>query len=349
MRALAKYAFTNARVRAMLSLLLDGSQLQALSSANDIDNFFSALKATPYESILGSLTPPYDFKAVEQKLFCESVAKYKKILQSLKGKPFKVIFLLLSKHEIANLKNLLRVWHTKTDEEERAYLYDKKICYDIPVSDILSARNIEEIILLLDKTPYKNALMGARAKFKEKEALFYLEIALDIGYYKRLWEAVGALRSADRHVASKLVGIEVDIQNINWILRFKQYYNMPLGELISYIIPGGHTIGQSLIREVYSFGDIKSVVSGLSKKPYQDMAALVSGGYDTSKMLMLEVMLWQVLLKEAKRALAGFPFTIATIMAYLMLYTSESKNIVSLLYGKLYEWDSARIKGSLIC
>ena len=35
-----------------------------------------------------------------------------------------------------------------------------------------------------------------------------------------------------------------------------------------------------------------------------------------------------------KKALSGYPFTIGTILSYMILKNSETKNIVSLLYAK---------------
>jgi len=349
MSALARYAFTNAKVRAMLSSLFTKPQLNSLVSAKDIDEFLSVAKASTYESIFKKLTPPYEPRVIELGLVRDAIEKHNRILKNLKGPPAEVVFLLLSKYELANLKNLLRIWHTMADGEELNYLYKEKICYDIPISEVLTRKTIEEVILLLDKTPYKDALMNGRTGFKERGSIFYLEIALDIDYYKRLWNKVAALSPMDRGLASRLIGVEVDIKNISWIVRFKQYYKMPLGELVSYIIPGGYQIAEPLIRKVYSSEDIRTVITGLSRKPYQDLTTLVSGAYDKSKMFMLEAMLWQVLLKEAKSALSKFPFTIATVLAYLILYTAEARNIVSLLYSKLYQLEPERISGSLIC
>jgi len=347
-KSLAKYAFTNSRIRAMLSSLLTESQLNVLAGAKDMDELSLALKDTPYGAIFKKLLPSYEPKIIELELFKDGIEKYNKILKNLKGSPGEVVFLLLSKYELANLKNLLRIWHTQAEEEMR-YLYTEKICYDIPTSEILASKTIEEIILLLEGTPYKDALMNGKAGFKEKGSIFYLEIALDIDYYRRLWDKIEALGFVDRQMASRLIGIEVDIENISWIVRFKQYYKIPLGELVSYIIPGGYQIAEPLIRKAYLSKDIKAVISGLSTKPYQNMATLVSGSYDRSKMFMLEAMLWQVLLKEAKSALSRFPFSIATVLAYLILYRAEARNIVSLLYSKLYQLDPERIRGSLIC
>ena len=71
MSLLAKYAFTNARVRAMLSSLLTVSQLDSLANAKDIDEFLLTLKATPYEAIFEKLTVPYDPKMIELELMLE--------------------------------------------------------------------------------------------------------------------------------------------------------------------------------------------------------------------------------------------------------------------------------------
>ena len=51
-------------------------------------------------------------------------------------------------------------------------------------------------------------------------------------------------------------------------------------------------------------------------------------------MSFVENFLHEILLKEVRRALSGYPFTIGTILSYLILKNSETKNVVSLLYAK---------------
>jgi vacuolar-type H+-ATPase subunit C/Vma6 len=48
----------------------------------------------------------------------------------------------------------------------------------------------------------------------------------------------------------------------------------------------------------------------------------------------IENFLYEILLREIKKVLAGFPFTIGTIMGYLILKRRETKNLVSLIYAK---------------
>jgi len=48
----------------------------------------------------------------------------------------------------------------------------------------------------------------------------------------------------------------------------------------------------------------------------------------------IENFLYEILLKEVKTALGGDPFTIGTVLGYLILKRRETKNIISLLYAK---------------
>jgi len=49
---------------------------------------------------------------------------------------------------------------------------------------------------------------------------------------------------------------------------------------------------------------------------------------------LIESLLYEILLKEVRKTLAGNPFTIGTIFGYLILKRRETRNIVSLLYAK---------------
>jgi V/A-type H+-transporting ATPase subunit C len=57
----------------------------------------------------------------------------------------------------------------------------------------------------------------------------------------------------------------------------------------------------------------------------------------------------QGLLQEARRALAGFPFTIGIILGYLILKRLETRNIISILYSKSYGMKPDQIRGILVC
>jgi len=349
MSGLGEYAFTNAKVRGMLSYLLTDSQLDSLVSAKGVEEFLQILKNTAYYDIFKRLSPSYDPKDIELEFVKDGIKKHKKIIKGMAGKPKKVAAMLLSRYEVSVLRNILRVWYSHGQEKDLRYIYKDKIYYDIPLTELANSKTIEEIIVLLDKTPYSKALINGRPAFKQKGSLFYLESALVIDYYKRLQDEINKLDRIDRRQASRLVGIEIDIENINWIIRFKQYYKMPSAELSSYIIPYGYRLAEPLVRNAYMSNDVISLIKSLSVKPYQDIFTLIDSVYNKENVFMLEIILWQLFLKETRAGLGKYPFTISTVIAYLVLYRIEVKNIICLIYSKLYELDGKRIKENLVC
>ncbi len=97
MRQLAKYSFVNAKIRAMLSSLLDESRINALLEARDPGEALDILKKTPYGPLF--LDADKDISrmpGVERALICNDVGICKKIEESLPGRPEKELVGLLS-------------------------------------------------------------------------------------------------------------------------------------------------------------------------------------------------------------------------------------------------------------
>jgi vacuolar-type H+-ATPase subunit C/Vma6 len=57
----------------------------------------------------------------------------------------------------------------------------------------------------------------------------------------------------------------------------------------------------------------------------------------------LEEFLSAALKQQARKALSGFPFTIGTVLGYLVLKKDETRNLISLLYAKKFGWEKEQI------
>lgn len=346
MKSLSQYAFTNAKVRAMLSSLLDKEKVQILLGSKDVEELIDILKGSIHSDCFSSMELPYDIKSLERKLWRNSVEVTKKIHKTLKGNSQKLAFEMLTKYETVYLKNILRMWNNENAIEERDLWIEETICYPLPVKELLRAESIEEIIVLLDKTPYRQPLIGARGYFKEKKSLFYLEHALDRDYYKRIEERINKLGAKDKRLSERLFGIEIDIENIANIVRFKHYYKLSKEEAIMCFIPGGYKTGKEFIYSLYSEN---METAKENKMLYKEIISFFQEDNIKEKINEFEVFLWKILLKETRRALTQYPFTIATVVAFLNLYAIEVKNIISLLYGKKYGCKKEDIERGLLC
>jgi len=344
MRQLSHYSFSNAKIRAMLSFLLDRQELEAIMEARDLSSALDALSKTRYRAAVERVRgQENDIRKIEKELVIYDLAVYESVEKSLANKWEKeFVFLLRQRYELEELKVFIRLWHTKAKVPAEDYLISPKICFDIDFKKLLSSASIEDLILTLDGTPYKKALFNAREKYKELNSSFYLEAGLDIDYYRRLAACISHFSSVDRKIAGRILGVEADIENISWMIRLGKYYSLGIADVLEWLIPGGTWIKKEMIRKYHATNDLSKVVEGISVGPFVRIKELAEGSA-----ALIEKLLYEVLYQQVKSAMSGFPFTIGTVMGYLFLKHRETKTIVSLLNAKNYGWDKEEITATI--
>lgn len=333
MRQLATYAFTNAKVRAMLSYLIDPQVFASLVDSKNIYDLIDQLKKTRYQDIFAAVSPDsLDLLSLERELLLRDISIYRKVYDSLSGKKEKeFVAILTQRYEIEDLKVVLRLWHSKEPVKVEDYILGEKIAFDIDYKKIAAADTIEEVIVLLDKTNYKEPLMLARDKFKSTKSLFYLEASLDMDHYNRLIACINTFSSIDKKIASKILAVEVDGENIQWLIKLRKYYGLSMGDMLEWFMPGGSMVNKNALRKLYTSDGIGKVIDSIALGPYMPVKDMAEANIH-----LIENFLYEILLSEVRKALGGNPFTIGTVFGYLILKRIETKNIVSLLYAKAY-------------
>jgi len=332
MGELTTYAFINAKIRAMLSFLISPEVFSRILEAEDVYKIMELLKEEPYYKNVAEKAGKEitDLKLIEKQLIKNDLDIYRRIYRSIPGSTEReLVEFFIEKYEIEQLKVALRVWHKKIPVNTDDYILGEKISFDIGYKKIIYAPNIEEIILLLDDTPYRKPILNVREKFKAKGSIFYLEASLDMDYYRRIFACLDSLSSRDREIAKRIIGIEIDTENINWLIRMRKYYSLSAGEMLEWVITGGNRINRENITRFYATDGLAKIVDSVALGPYAKIRGLIE-----KNMGLIENFLHEVLLKEVRKALSGYPFTIGTILSYLILKNSETKNVVSLLYAK---------------
>ncbi|MCX5687927.1 MAG: V-type ATPase subunit [Candidatus Omnitrophica bacterium] len=336
MRELATYSFINAKIRAMISFLISPDLFSRMLEAEDVYKTMELLKESPYyknaiESAPKEIT---DLRIVEKLFIKNDLDIYRRICRSAPGKTEKELMsLFIEKYELEQLKAALRIWNKKIAVNIDDFILGEKIIFDIDYKKIIYAPNIEEIILLLEDTPYRKPILSARNKFKEKGATFYLEASLDIDYCQRIFSCIKLLSPRDQEIAKSVIGIEIDTENINWLIRMRKYYSLAAGDILEWMIPGGARINKENVASLYTTDGLAKIVDSVALGPYAKIRELIE-----ENMSFIENFLHEILLKEVKRALSGYPFTIGAILGYVVLKRNETKNIVSLLYAKNLGW-----------
>jgi V/A-type H+-transporting ATPase subunit C len=353
--ALQKYAFINAKLRARISKILSDEILQEMARARTLTEAVQILRGTDYVVVESIYHQTGDIKMAEMELRRTEANLYLELESLTKGEVQAIVHALADRFEIENLKNALRLWfdaHVRGRRIDSAvgYLIRDRIHHDLNLDGVVNAATLEEACAALEGTPYAALVSGKAAEVLAGQSLFPIEISLDHFFYRRLLAAVEGLQSRDRAIARRMIGAEIDIQNINWLARFKSLYKLPLQQALELAIPSGINLSPEQVAEAYSSDNPSAVVSSLVRTKYSALSAILTPkeyAEASVRLTMMERILSEILMYEVRHLLAGYPFTIGIILAYFVLKGSEIRRIMTILNAKFYNWDEDRIMAVL--
>jgi len=347
-----RYAFINAKLRARISKLLTEDLLERFVDAPTLKDALAYLRGTPYGLLEEIYNKTGDVKSCEFELFKQEVELYREIEGYMEGYVVAVVRALATSYEIENLKNALRCFFSRKireqgGEEELEYLYKEKIIHEFDPVRVATAQNFTQIVEELRLTPYAQILEDCMDSVEKEASLFPVEVAFDHYYYRNLIASTEKLSRVDRKEALRLFGIEIDLQNINWIIRFKSFYNLPLEKVMSLSIPSGFRGTEKSIIEAYTSQSIRGILEGIVKRSYPGVVTLLSTPVEDthSRLLLIERILEEILSHEVLRILSGYPFTIGIILSYLILKKNEVRRIRTIFLAKQLKLSKERIRG----
>lgn len=348
---LAKYAFINAKLRARISKILPDDFFVQLGKAASLDAALALLRETPFADLESVYANTGDLKLAERELLKAEIALYTEIRNYLHKNTQPIVDALLSRFEIDNLKNAIRVYfdnrvRERSVEDSVHYILHDTILHDIPIGIIMNAQNFDEIAGVCQNSPYGAIIRKFSHTVESEGTLYRLEVGFDQYYYETLLNAISHLAKRDRTIALRLTGIEIDLQNISWIMRLKRFYDLPLEAVLNTIIPGGLSLKRPLIDDLYRAQNATTVLQDFVKTQYPGLSTLLGsqGGGSASRLHVIQRILEEIKQQEVQRILSGHPFTIGIILAYFFLKGKELAQIRTLLNAKLYGKTTERIE-----
>jgi len=351
---LSRYSFINAKLRARISKILPDEMFDQLAKAPSLDEALAFLRETPFAGLEEIYSRTGDLKQAELELLKNEIELYRNIRQYLHHNSMELVDALLSRFEIDNLKNAIRIYFNRkirkrSDDISIHYILYDRIIHEIPIDIILNAENFDEIAGVCEGTPYSQIIRKYSRTVESKGSLFRMEIAFDHSYYNNLLASINKLDRRDRTIALRLTGVEIDLQNINWIIRFKNFYDLPLDSVLATIVPGGFNLDKSIIDELYSAQNVTSVLQGFVKSKYPGLSALLSSQTtdSTSRLLLIRRILEEIMKHEVQRILAGYPFTIGIILSYFILKRDELRKIRIIINAKQLRIQQERIESMI--
>lgn len=327
------YAAISARVRAMYSSLLSPQELIRLSDTPDFTSLLTQLKPTVYGSYLESLkdkelTPRRVVVQIKGRL----ADAYYSVIHMAPEHTRPLLTQLYRHFEVENLKAVLRgIITDPTWERIRDVLFPYGSMGVLPAQAMVEAGNVSAAVELLRGTVYEETLSFAMKRYSAEQNLFPLEVALDLNYWRKLWQEARRLSGQDQKQALRVVGALIDMNNLMWVIRYRVYHNLSEEELINYTLPFGYHLRDEDVRAIAAGADIASVI----QRVYPDIRDLnILLEEPRSGLPLLEIQLKQHVMNQCMSAFVGDPFHIGVPLAFLVLCQFEIQDLTVLLEAK---------------
>jgi V/A-type H+-transporting ATPase subunit C len=353
--AVQKYGFINAKLRARISKILPESLSAEMSRAKSLSEAVELLRSTDFSVVENVFGQTGDIKSAELELARKEVRLYLELESLTKDEVRSIVFALAERFEVDNLKHALRLWFDsrvrgRSIDAAVGYLLRDRVHRDLALDRIVNAGSLEAAAEALSGTPYGELVARQAAEVARVQSLFPLEIALDHYFYRQLLAAVDGLGTRDREIARRMIGAEIDLANINWLIRFKGFYKLDPERALACAIPEGIWLSPQAVAEAYAMDNPSAVLGELVRRRYPGLASLLTPREATesyARLVLIERILAEILMLEVRHLLSGYPFTIGILLAYFVLKSAEIRRIKTVLNAKFYNWPEERIMAAL--
>ncbi len=331
---LSKYSLINAKLRARISEILPDRVFTQLARAPSLEAALAMLRETSFAHLEETYSGTGDLRLAELELLQGEIGLYRNLKSHLHRSSIGLVDALLCQFEVENLKNAIRVYFDRMVRGRPAdvnahYILYEPILHDIPFDVIVNAQSFDEIAGVCEGTPYSLIVRKYSHTVEAEGSLFRMEIALDHFYYANLLSAIETLDRKDRVITLRLVGVRIDLQNVDWIIRLRSFYDLPMETVMAAIIPGGFNLNKATIAELYHAQNVTAALHGFVKARYPGLSTLLSSQVSdgVSRLLLIRRIMEEIMGQEVQRILSGYPFTIGIILAYFILKKNELERV----------------------
>ena len=328
----SQYAAINAHVRSMYSSMLTGEDYARLIEAPDLTALIEQLKQTAYGPYLARVGErDQTARRMAYQIRGRLADTYKTLIANAPSQTRDLLEQLYRHFEVTNLKAVLRgIVAGSTWDQVRFLLFPFGPSGVIPAEAMIETHNVTAAVELLQGTPYYDTLSFAMRRYSAEGTLFPLEVALDLYYWRNLWNDVMQLKGKDHTEAMRIIGPYLDATNLMWAIRYRVYHNLSEEEIVNYTLPFGYRVSDESIRSIAAGADIGVVVSRI----YPGLPDIDSLLEQPNGLQSLELLLQRNVVSACRAAFLGDPFHIGIPIAYLTLFRMEVQDLTVLLEEK---------------
>ena len=326
-----KYPAINAKMKGMYANNFGNEEIDELLSQSDLYGAISFLKSK-FKS-LENLKDDANRREIEKALNTEYINEILKVFRYLNKSDREYLTKLLLRQEILCLKNIFRNLVTNRDVKKNMgdvnYLTQNLFTNIDGINEVTSRQEFYEVIKNEDYAKiFKDYIEVDEVLLDE------LEVRLDKYYYEKVF----GLAKGNK-ILEKLIGEEIDLNNLSWIVRSKKFFGYTKEEIEILLVPIYYNLNKKktdklLLAETYD--DLKQELSNTKYKNVLTEEALFEHDIDS------------FMYREYKKIFTYKIFDISTVYVMINMMNIDFNNIINIIEGIRYSRDTKQIQKKLI-
>jgi V/A-type H+/Na+-transporting ATPase subunit C len=329
---ITKFGALNTKLKVLEGKLLRDEDYNSLLKAETLEEAAEYLLSnTHYSEFLdGFVFNGRNLEDLEVKLkekYFENLSRFSHYMTDIYKKFFKVV---LMRYEVENIKFFLRALvRNESMESVREHMLvhgSSTLEYDL----LMQSRSVAEFVEGVKGTVYHRVLSSYLNEPVEK-MLFYMEMSLDRLYFDTLKRSSKRLGNGEVQNVGTLVGVNIDLLNIQWIYRGRKFYGLSAEELINYALDGGKSLKFDEIKKLCYTASVDELVELIKESKYGFLLENV----DNFEVYM-ERSMQRYLDEMFKGQRVKNTMNIVELMVYMHQMEYEMRDLFSILETKRY-------------
>ncbi len=341
LQSVLEYGAIRTKVCALRAKFLKKADYEAMYQMNDVPSVVRYLKNnTHYKDALSSHDEMDIHRSDLEHILHNHLGNiYKKLYNFTNGNSRKFFEYVFLRNEIEIMKRILRSLETNSDAIDEASLNPFLMEHSsVDYHRLLRANSVHEFISALSGSKYYSILSPFLTN-AEHLNVFSVEMTLDMYYFGFVQKNIKKLLSgSSKKAIAESMGSEMDMLNIIWIYRCKQYYKAPTELIYTYIIPYNRRLNPELVKELVrtkTMNEFYELVR--TKTPYGELM-------DDIENKFIEENFHKMVYKINASLSRKYPYSLASITTYIHLLEMENENIITLVEGVRYHMDKTELR-----
>lgn len=328
-----KYPALNTKMKGMYANNFSPEELEELLKQNTLKEAIYILKNKFPR--LEHVNENMHRKELEQELNNLFIIDILKLFKYLNKTEKEILMQFISKYEINCVKNVFRNLTTNEEVESNLKNIDNWTSSIFKSIDGINSSNEETKFLELIKSEDYYKIFEEYEQVIENAPLDEIEVKLDKFYFQKIYNL--ALKT--NKTFQKMIGTEIDLLNVTWVYRAKEYFKYSSQEVENIVIPIHYRINKEKFERLIQANDFEEIKSILSETIYKNVfnsKEFIEHDkdkylYDMYRKLFIEKL-----------------FNICTVFCNINLIDIEIKNIINIIEGIRYKVDKEEIYKRII-